>query len=130
MTDEKKIKTFDEFWPFYLGEHRDPRNRALHYIGTSAALAIVAYSALQGRPLFGLWALLAGYGCAWIGHFRVELNRPATFTYPGWSLRGDFVMLTYFLTGRLGKEMIRFYGSTHPPKDAPLLVTAQSNEAA
>ena len=58
MTNEKKIKTFDEFWPFYLGEHRDPRNRALHYIGTSAALAIVAYSALQGRPLFGLWACL------------------------------------------------------------------------
>ena len=130
MTDKKKIETFEEFWPFYLGEHRSPVNRGLHYLGTSTALAIIVYAAASGRPLFGLWALLAGYGCAWIGHFRVEHNRPATFTYPGWSLRGDFVMLAYFLTGRIGRELTRLYGSTHPDKDAPLLVQSEPREAA
>jgi hypothetical protein len=128
MTDNAKLQSFAEFWPFYLGEHRSPTNRGLHYFGTSAALVIVAYAALSGSPLFGLWALLAGYGCAWIGHFRVELNRPATFTYPRWSLLGDFKMLFYFLTGRIGGEMVRFYGSKHPAPEAPLLAGTPSSE--
>jgi hypothetical protein len=128
MTDETKLQSFAEFWPFYLGEHRSPTNRGLHYFGTSTAIVIVAYAALSGRPLFGLWALLAGYGCAWIGHFRVELNRPATFTYPRWSLLGDFKMLFYFLTGRIGGEMVRFYGSKNPTPEAPLLAGTPSPE--
>ena len=130
MTQEKRIQSFNDFWPFYLGEHRSPLNRAFHYVGTSMALGIIAFSALSGRPLFGLWALLAGYGCAWIGHFRVEHNRPATFTYPGWSLRGDFVMLFYFLTGRIGREFDRLYGSRHPEPDAPVLSSSRESEAA
>jgi hypothetical protein len=129
MTDENRHQTFAEFWPFYVGEHRNPTNRALHYVGTSAALSIVAYAALSGRPLVGLWALLAGYGFAWVGHFRVEFNRPATFTYPRWSLLGDFKMLFYFVTGRMGGELLRLYGSKHPSATAPLLDPPPSPEA-
>lgn len=44
---------------------------------------------------------MVGYGFAWVGHFRFERNRPATFTCPIYSLMGDWVMLWQVLTGKL-----------------------------
>lgn len=37
--------------------------------------------------------LVLGYSFAWIGHFFVEHNKPATFIYPTFSLMGDFRMI-------------------------------------
>ena len=48
-----------------------------------------------------------GYGFAWVGHFFVEGNRPATFTYPLWSLRGDMLMWWKTVTGTMGAEVER-----------------------
>tara|TARA_R110000772_G_scaffold184903_6_gene295917 strand:- start:1106 stop:1300 length:195 start_codon:yes stop_codon:yes gene_type:complete len=49
-----------------------------------------------------LWTLpLLGYGFAWLGHFFFEKNRPATFTYPIYSLLGDWVMYKDMLLGKL-----------------------------
>ena len=35
----EEIKSFEEFWPFYVAEHSQPRTRALHFAGTAVALA-------------------------------------------------------------------------------------------
>ena len=98
---EEQFKTFAEFYPYYLSEHADPVSRKLHYLGTSLALGLMAYALVTAN-----WSLLiavpvAGYLFAWIGHFFFEKNRPATFTYPLWSLMGDFRMFFEALTGRL-----------------------------
>ena len=98
---EKRYKTFEEFFPYYLSEHDDPRNRALHYVGTSAAIGVLGTAIVTLNPWLLLLVGPVGYGPAWIGHFIIERNRPATFTYPLWSLMGDFKMLGLFLTGRL-----------------------------
>jgi hypothetical protein len=98
---EHQFKSFSEFWPYYLAEHSRPATRLLHYIGSLAAITvIVALVALGKWWLFPI-AFVPGYAMAWIGHFFVEKNRPATFTYPLWSFMGDWKMLALMLTGRL-----------------------------
>lgn len=108
MSDEKKtFQTFDDFWPFYLGEHSDPLNRKLHIVGTSVAIGFAAWNVVRGRPGRALLAPLFGYGPAWVGHYIIEKNRPATFTHPLWSLRGDLKMAKLAWTGKLDAELER-----------------------
>jgi len=100
-----KYRSFGEFWPYYLREHSKPRTRMLHYVGTTLVVAIAILALLNGRWLWLLAIPVAGYGFAWVAHFRVERNRPATFTYPLWSLAADFKMWWFWLTGRLEGEL-------------------------
>jgi hypothetical protein len=100
-----RIATFAEFWPFYVSEHRQPLTRALHYVGTSLVIALFVTAMVTGR-FWLLWLMpFAGYGFAWPAHFFVEKNRPATFTYPKWSLIADFVMLSKALRGQMASEV-------------------------
>ena len=99
--------TYDEFWPYYVGEHRDPTCRRLHFVGTAIVLGVLGMAVFSSNPWWLLGAPLAGYFFAWVGHFGFEKNRPATFTYPGWSLRGDFQMFVYTLLGRMPAELAR-----------------------
>ena len=103
---DKELRTFEEFWPHYLGEHLHAANRALHFIGTSLVYGMVALALVQS-PRWLLLTPLIGYGFAWAGHYFVERNRPATFTYPLWSLRGDFRMHARMLTGALRIDLDR-----------------------
>ena len=48
-----------------------------------------------------LFGLFQAYGFAWISHFFVELNRPATFKYPVYSFISDWVMFKDALFGRV-----------------------------
>ncbi|MDZ7344506.1 MAG: DUF962 domain-containing protein [candidate division KSB1 bacterium] len=104
---EKRYRTFAEFWPFYLGEHAASANRWFHFIGTSLALLQIIYGFATQRFWLLLTALVTGYAFAWIGHFFIEKNRPATFTYPWFSFLGDWKMWALMLTGRLQAEMKR-----------------------
>lgn len=97
--------SFASFWPYYLSEHSKPQTRALHYIGTSLVVLLAIAALASGRWWLFAALPLAGYAFAWVAHFGVEKNRPATFTYPLWSLAADFKMWWYWLTGRLGHEL-------------------------
>lgn len=102
-----KYRTMHEFWPFYLREHSRRGTRALHLIGSALALALLALSIILLQPWFLLGALVAGYAFAWVAHYFIEHNRPATFTYPFKSFAADWIMFGYFVTGRLGQQLDR-----------------------
>ena len=93
--------SFREFYPFYLGEHRDRNCRRMHFAGSTLVLAVIALAVTTGH-LAWLWLVpVAGYGFAWVGHFAFEKNRPATFRRPLYSLMGDWVMYWDVLRGRV-----------------------------
>jgi hypothetical protein len=101
MKSLKSFKSFDEFWPFYLSEHTNPLNRRLHFVGTFIVHLILLY-VFATADFKMLWFVpVIGYAFAWIGHFMVEKNRPATFKHPLWSLLGDFKMFYLILFKKL-----------------------------
>jgi len=95
------LKTFAEFYPYYLGEHSNRMCRRLHFIGSSLALVCLVTGLLRGQPLYFAYALLCGYGFAWVGHFVFEKNRPASFKRPLYSFMGDWVMYKDIWVGRI-----------------------------
>jgi hypothetical protein len=94
-------RSFREFYPYYLQEHKNRQCRLMHFIGTSLVLGIVIFTAFTQLWWTLLYVPLAGYGFAWVGHFFFEKNRPATFTYPWFSFLGDWVMYKDIWTGKL-----------------------------
>jgi len=77
-------------------------------------LLFVLRAAVAVRPLLLLCGLVASYGLAWMGHFLVEKNNPATFRYPFWSLIGDLKMYGLMLRGKMAAEATRL--GLEPPE--------------
>ena len=99
--DPKAFKSFAEFYPFYLGEHRNLACRRMHFLGSTLVLLCLAMLVYSGRPQYLLYGLLSGYGCAWIGHYVFEKNQPASFKRPLYSFIGDWVMYRDMWLGRI-----------------------------
>lgn len=97
----RTFASFAEFYPFYLGEHRNRTCRRLHFVGLTLVIVCLGMLLYSGRMHYLLYALLCGYGFAWIGHFFFEKNRPATFKHPLYSLAGDWVMYADIWRGRI-----------------------------
>ncbi len=100
--------TFEEFWLYYLRQHRLAKTRNLHFLGTGLALATLAAFALT----YDYRWLLGDRACrlrAQLGSptLMVEDNAPATFRAPVWSLRADIRMFRMWLSGNLARELTR-----------------------
>lgn len=107
---DQPFNSFTEFWPHYATEHSKTATRVLHAVGTSAGLLLITFVIALGKWWLFPLALVPGYGLAWIGHFFVEKNKPATFEHPLWSFMGDWKMLFLMLAGRMGEEVKRLTG--------------------
>ena len=101
MEEKREFKSFSEFYPFYLSEHSNPVNRRLHFSGCVLVILILLYAVITKTWLALILLPIVGYGFAWVGHYFVEKNRPATFTYPLYSFMGDWVMFKDILSGKI-----------------------------
>lgn len=96
-----KFERFADFYLFYLGEHRNPTCRVLHFIGTTIGLACLIFGILTRTWWLIPLGIVQGYAWAWIGHFGFEKNKPASFKQPLYSFMGDWVMWYQLLTGKI-----------------------------
>jgi hypothetical protein len=99
--DASSFSSFEAFYPFYLNEHSNITCRRLHFLGSTLSLICLAMLVATAKPQYFLYGLLCGYGCAWIGHFGFEKNKPASFKRPLYSFMGDWVMYKDMWTGKI-----------------------------
>lgn len=97
----QQYRSFAEFYPYYLQQHGNHQCRRLHVIGSCAVIVILGYAMLTANAGYLLLTPVAGYGFAWIGHAVFEHNKPATFSYPVYSLIGDWVMFKDIIIGKI-----------------------------
>ena len=116
------FQSFKEFYPFYLSEHSNRWTRRFHFIGTSLGMGLLAHAIFfttvdsgdrdgggggGGNNSYNsknnelILVPVVAYGFAWVSHFFIEKNKPATFKYPLWSFRGDLTMWFEMIQGRL-----------------------------
>lgn len=127
---DREFETFEEFWPYYVSEHREKATRILHFVGTTAAIGCVAGAVVFRKKWLLAVAPVAGYGFAWASHLFIEKNKPATFKYPAWSLRADFVMWWKMVRGEMQAEVDRVLAEEEARSEAASAPQAASTEAA
>ena len=96
---EKRYTNFKDFYPYYLSEHSHKTTKLLHFIGTSISLYFLFNFFRTFDFVYIILSLLSGYGFAWVSHFFIEKNKPATFKYPFYCFFGDHLMFIEIIMG-------------------------------
>src|SRR5690242_10345188 len=105
---QPRFRTLDEFWPYYVGEHRQPLTRTPHFIGNTNLLAWLLMAALRRSFRLAILGVITSYAFAWFGHFVIERNRPATFDYPVLSALADMRMYAKMWRGEMDAEVQKY----------------------
>lgn len=114
-----EIRSFEDFWPYYVRAHKNPVTRTVHAIGTSVGAAVAITGLLSGRKGFVPVGAVIGYACAWYSHFFIEGNKPATFGHPLYSFAADWVMISKMVRGTMDAEVERVTSQTVDVSTAP-----------
>jgi hypothetical protein len=104
---EQFRRRLDAFWPYYVGEHRNPINRQLHFIGNTNLLFWLLMALVRRSPFLLGVAVASSYAIAWVGHFYFERNIPATFRYPILAGVCDLIMYYKMWRGEMDAEVAR-----------------------
>lgn len=97
----ERIKTYEEFYTYYLSQHQNVGTRILHWVGTLTIFAVIAYVVVSGKERFLWYIPIFGYGLPLLSHYVFERNNPTFFRYPTWTLISDFRMAIELLSGKI-----------------------------
>ena len=100
--------TFAEFWPAYVRAHSKAATRWVHCVGTIVGWMLLGAAVAVHRWWWIAAALVISYALAWLSHFLIEHNRPATFDHPLWSWWADQRMVFLTLIGRMDSEVQKY----------------------
>lgn len=109
------LKQVNDYYPTYLEAHKNPYNKAFHFVGNVLLLAttiFVLYYAFNtwvfAQALFVLACYLPFhwtwfiYLFAWPGHLLIEKNKPATWSVSRWITKAcDWKMMFDLVRGKL-----------------------------
>ena len=107
MTDAYAVRTFEEFWPHYVGLHTRPATQVSHAVATASCVALLAAAALLRKPALAVLAPLVDFAVAQASHRLFERNRTTPWKNQIWHTRAELRMLRLVLTGRMGAEVER-----------------------
>lgn len=116
----RRFMTLAEFWPYYVSQHANPLNRKLHFWGTHNLLFWLALSVWRRDFKLAVFAVVSSYAFAWIGHFFIEQNRPATLDYPVLSALGELQMYLMTWQGTIDAEIAKYAPPQSVAPDATL----------
>src|SRR5258706_8349417 len=111
----QRFKTLDEFWPYYVRQHSQPLTRRLHFVGNTNLIMWLIVALAKRSLRLAVYAVVSSYCFAWLGHFGVEKNKPATFDYPVLSAVADIVMFWKMLNGEMDAELEKHLGELVNP---------------
>lgn len=100
--------TFAEFWPEYVRAHSHLSTQIMHCVGTLLGWITLGVVLALHRWWWIPPALAIPYALAWISHFFIEHNKPASFGHPLWSSWADQRMVALMLAGRMGQEVRKY----------------------
>lgn len=102
------INSLYEFWPFYVRAHSRPGTRWLHFIGNTNLFIWLFLAVLNRSIAIFAGGVVSSYAFAWIGHFFVERNIPATFRFPLKAGICDMVMYYKMWRGEMNDEVRKY----------------------
>lgn len=102
------ITSLQEFWPYYVREHSQAGTRWLHFIGNTNLLIWLIVAIINWSLIYMAIAIVSSYVIAWVGHFFVEKNIPATFRYPLKAAICDMVMYYKMWRGEMNIEVEKY----------------------
>ena len=106
--NNQRYSRFEDFWPYYVREHTNALNRKLHFWGTNNLFFWIAVAVLRRSPKLLIFAVVSSYAYAWLGHFFIQRNRPATLDYPLLSAVGDLTMYFKIWQGTMDAEVDKY----------------------
>lgn len=107
----KYLISLQEFWPYYVREHSRSGNRKLHFVGNTNLFVWLFFAAYYQSLLIMVFAVVSSYALAWVGHFFIERNIPATFRYPVKAAICDMVMYYKMWRGEMDMEVQKHTGT-------------------